>query len=614
MHRPCGRPYTITMTSAQQIRPLLKQISPRLSRPSLSQLSNDIERIVAQAPKAAFSIPDSVRHAPEVLSHDGTSDNRRPGAAIRSIGTSRRVFLLNSNLSPDEIEGLAYRIRALSTNDGINSVVVANPLEDAARDGNLSENETMLPYFMEEGEGLRESALPKKNLFLSSHHRSCKEFVGSMLEEEAYGPHLGMPYVSGGYDARRVYLDGLCDEKSELERRLMKPIMDLSEAMRGANYDSNTDTSNISSKSKVPIIGVTHGLTSDAGYVFLSGSYALTTDASAYRILHPLRGLTFDPVGLSFLLTRLGSSTSFHHNPTLQQHTWGCAILLSLIGYEASPSDLVSTGLATHYIGNPFKLNMLERGLMNINSYECQALKRNPKKLYGHEHESTVDVNDPYYNVAVGNLIQSISEYDVAGAQEYGVYLKDDLDEETQLFLKEKDPSLRMEEDRIQMYDEVRSDLINWSATFHSAWEETSVEGIMERLREIAATKSDFEGRKGYEEDVAVAEQAEYFVSCMEERSPLSLKVTYELLRRAADGADETWSSCMEREKTAQMNLMTMKDGDFERWAKSGQGVGLTSMEGKASLIREKEGVFDGWRHGSVKDVSGDEVAEIVRD
>jgi hypothetical protein len=181
------------------------------------------------------------------------------------------------------------------------------------------------------------------------------------------------------------------------------------------------------------------------------------------------------------------------------------------------------------------------------------------------------------------------------------------------LFLKEKDPSLKLPEDRIQIYNEVISDLVNWSATFESVWQEESVEGIMERLREIAATKSEFVGKLGYEEDVAVAEQAEYFVSCMEQRSPLSLQVTYALLCKAT-GEEEDWTSCMEREKVAQMNLMMMKDGDFERWAKSGMGVGLTSMEGKASLIREKEGVFDGWRHGSVKDVSEDEVAEIVRD
>ncbi|KAL7503642.1 hypothetical protein ACHAXN_001647 [Cyclotella atomus] len=588
------------MTSAQ-IRPLLQKLSPRLSRPSLSQLSDSIERIVTSAPQSAFSIPDSVRHAPELLSRGGadSSDKNGPGAAIRSIGTSRRVFLLNSTLTPEEMEGLAYRIKTLSTNDGINSVVVANPLEDADCDGNLSENETLLPYFMEEG-GLRESALPKKHLISDK----SKVFVSSLLEE-TYGPYLGMPYVSGGYDARAVYHGGLCDDKSELERVLMKPIMDLSEAMRG-DYDTTTS----SSKSKVPIIGMTHGLTSDAGYVFLSGSYALATDATSYRILNPLRGLTLDPVGLSYLLTRLGETFD---QESVMPHSWGCAILLSLIGYEANSADLVSTGLATHYIGSPYKLNVLERGLMNINSYQCQRLKRNPIKLYGHEHESKDDINEQYYNVPVGNLIQSISEYDAAGAQEYGVYLKNDLDEETRLFLKEKDPSLKLPEDRIQIYNEVISDLVNWSATFESVWQEESVEGIMERLREIAATKSEFVGKLGYEEDVAVAEQAEYFVSCMEQRSPLSLQVTYALLCKAT-GEEEDWTSCMEREKVAQMNLMMMKDGDFERWAKSGMGVGLTSMEGKASLIREKEGVFDGWRHGSVKDVSEDEVAEIVRD
>jgi hypothetical protein len=187
------------------------------------------------------------------------------------------------------------------------------------------------------------------------------------------------------------------------------------------------------------------------------------------------------------------------------------------------------------------------------------------------------------------------------------------LDDEQQLFIKERDPSLTMPEDRIQIYGELVSPLVSWAATFSSAWEEDSVEGIMERLREIASTKAEYEGKPGYEEDVAVAEQAQYFVSSMEQRSPLALKVTYELLCRGAD-EDETLRSCMQREKSSQMKLFSEEDGDFIRWAQSGQGVGLTRMQGKASLIREQESVFTGWKHASVRNVSSDEVAEILGD
>jgi enoyl-CoA hydratase/carnithine racemase len=480
--------------------------------------------------------------------------------------------------------------------------VVANPLEDADRDGDMSENETVLPYFMEEG-GLRESAKEKDGD--ATWGRRRRPFVKSMLDE-ALGERLGMPYVSCLYDARRIYDSGMCARESELETKLLKPIVDLAEAMSG-----DFEKTDYQSYSKVPVISVPHGLVTDGGYALLGSSYALATDATSYRVLHPLRGLTLDPVGSSYSLTRCGRE---FRQKTVMQHSWGCALLVALTGYEANAVDLVTTGLATHYIGGPYKLNMLERGLMNINSYDGQRLKRNPRRLYGHEHEVTgPDINDEFRNVAVGNLIQSISEYDAAGADEYGCYLKNELDDDQHLFLKEKDPSLRMSDERIQMYGELVSPLVSWAATFSSVWEEESVEGIMERLREIASQKSKYEGKLGYEEDAAVAEQAEYLVSCMEARSPLALEVTYGLLCAASD-EEETWQSCVVREKRAQMKLMTQSNGDFARWAESGQGVGLISMEGKASLIRQEESVFTGWNHASVKDVTEDEVAAILGD
>ena len=476
---------------------------------------------------------------------------------------------------------------------------MANPLEDAEHDGNMDENETVLPCFMEEGGALRESRLEKRELW----GKGRKSFVRGLLDENGYSEGMGSPYVSCLYDARSVYQSGMCQTASELEEKVLTPVMELAQVLRG-----DTISTEDQSLSKVPVICLPHGLCTDGGYAMLSGSYALVTDGTSYRILNPLRGLTLDPIGLSYLLPRLGIE---FNQTSIQPHAWGCALLLSLMGYEAQPSDLVSTGLATHYIGPPYKLNMLERGLMDIHSYDGQRLKRNPRKFYGQEDQVHRDVNEEYRNVAVGNLIQSISEYDAAGADEYGCFLSNELDEESQLFLKEKDPSLRMSDERIQMYGEVVSPLVNWSATFSSVWEEKSVEGIMERLREIAAGKAEYAGKSGCEEDVAVADMAGYFVSCMEQRSPLALEVTYNLLCEGI-GEEETWRSCAEREKRAQLNLMMQKDGDFARWAKSGEGVGLTSMEGKASLIREQEGVFCGWKHASVKDVTEDEVKEIL--
>jgi hypothetical protein len=167
--------------------------------------------------------------------------------------------------------------------------------------------------------------------------------------------------------------------------------------------------------------------------------------------------------------------------------------MLSLTGYEANAQDMIATGLATHYVGGPYKLNLLERALMDINSREYQNLHPKPSGLYGREDDwgGETDINLHFHNVAVGNLIQNLSEYDAAGADEYGCYLSDMLDDETGLYLKDKDPSLTLAEDRVQLYGELESDLVNWAATFASAFaNENTVPGILARLREIAATKA----------------------------------------------------------------------------------------------------------------------------
>jgi hypothetical protein len=125
--------------------------------------------------------------------------------------------------------------------------------------------------------------------------------------------------------------------------------------------------------------------------------------------------------------------------------------------------------------------------------------------------------------------------------------------------------------------------LVSWAATFSSVWEEEFVEGIMAQLREIALKKSQYDGKLGYKEVVAVAEQAEYLFLYGDAQSFSICDVTV---------------MCGEREAST-MKLMMQSNGDFSKWAESRQGVGLVSMEGKASLICQEEGVFSGWNHAS---------------
>ena len=591
--------------STEAYRKAASRLSPRLSATALQNLENNLQKSLTGAPASVFSIPDSVRRNPFIMKHapDGADIAAiNPSAAIRCIGTSRRVFLLSSSLTPTEISGLSYRLRTLSSNGGINSIVIANPLEDVECNGDMTENETCLPLFMEEGElktSVRNEMGGSEGPWGERHDNSMKTIL-----HDRFGEGLGIPYVSSGYDARQIYALGMHADPSRLDSELLTPLMELSASVRGSFQETVHQ-----SRSKVPVISLPHGLVTDAGYSLLLGSYVLATHSTSFRILNPLRGLAFDPIGLSYLLPRLGWEFSQPSAPYATE----AGLLLALGGCEANAHDMVSTGLATHYVGGPYKLNILERGLADLNSYENQSLRSPRTKLYGREREDTQgpDVNERYKNVAVGNLIQHLSEYDAAEADEYGCRLDSELDDETGLYLRDKDPSLTLDEDRIQMYEEVHSPLVTWAATLEGVWEEGTVVGAMERLREIAASKAGYEHRSGCEEDVLVAETAQAIVSNMEQRSPLALCVMHRLMLLGSQEG-ETLESCMEREKASQLRLFTKEDGDYVRWAESGKGVGLVGMMGCSSLIRVREDVFNKWNHNSVKEVTEDEIREII--
>ncbi|KAL3806174.1 hypothetical protein ACHAXA_000690 [Cyclostephanos tholiformis] len=608
------------------------KINPRLSPTSLTKIANEMEMsmLPPNVPRSVYDIPQSVRTNPFVLRDATTGKSthpyhgegggrwggdddiamKNPGAVVRSIGTSRRVFLLDSSLTPGEIDGLAYRVRVMSNNDAINSVLIGNPIEDAMTDGDMSDNPTVLPGFMEEDDPGRRFDPP------GGAYRGRPDFVRSVLHE-GYGEGLGVPIVACGYDARDVYDSGMSSDRGRLDEYLLSPLTRLSDAIRGVGRHDDVVVGGGGGgggggirTSKVPVISLPHGLVMDSGYALLLGSYVLATHSTSFRILNPLRGLSFDPIGLTYLLPRVGRE---FRQPSAY-HSVAIASMMALSGYEADARDMVATGLATHYVGGQYKTNLLERALMDVNSYEYQSLHPKPTGLYGREDDwrGVEDINVHFRNVAVANLIQHVSEYDAAGADEYGVHLGDMLDDETGLYLRDNDPSINLPGERIQMYGELESDLVNYAATFVDAFDEPTVPGILERLREIASTRSTYEGKLGYEEDVEVADVAHSLVTGMEKRSPLALCVSNRLLRMGAE-EDETMESCMERERRSQANLFTRAGGDYARWARSGCGVGLVGMPfGSSSLIKEREDVFNDWVHGNVGEVTEDEVDEII--
>ncbi len=153
----------------------------------------------------------------------------------------------------------------------------------------------------------------------------------------------------------------------------------------------------------------------------------------------------------------------------------------------------------------------------------------------------------------------------------------------------EKDPSLEL--DHVPWHSMRSSNLVDYAATFDAIFKsETTLVGIHERLKEIAGrVTNDPEEQEGI--DVASD-----FCRRIESQSPLAVSVVYRLLREGTKPL-ETLQSCMEREKLVQTKLYAKED--FKAWAESR----IAGQVGEA---------FSGWKHKSIREVSDDEVTELL--
>ena len=111
-------------------------------------------------------------------------DHPRPGDAafFRQAGTCRRIFLLKPYMTAEELEGLAHRITALSKNQGISSVLIANDGKDE------SLGIPSMIRRISERRPFRDLSLPE---------------AGSIPERSANAGH-----IASGYDPLRVYQSG----------------------------------------------------------------------------------------------------------------------------------------------------------------------------------------------------------------------------------------------------------------------------------------------------------------------------------------------------------------------------------------------------------------------
>jgi len=524
-----------------------KVVTTKMSASVASATAAAAEAFAANAPKTVTAIPSMVRYGPIPLSDLADENGRTPGAAIRQIGSSRRIFLLNPTLTGAEMDGLAARIQLLGKNTSLSSILLANNLE---RDCDV---DATLPT----------SALEMEHIAEGDRDMFMEEVLNLGSKQEWI--------TASGYDVRDVP-----QMEQDHRRRMLNSMTKLAKAVKGSKFSTLNKTQEY--VTKIPFISAPHGLISDGGYALAMGSYVLATSESRFRIMNPLRGLSLDPIGLSYILPRLGWE---FQQPSA---SYPVGSILALTGYEADASDMVETGLATHFIDSVGKLGSVERALSNLAPYEQQKLIREPFKRYGETGENSFkgDINSKFRNAAVASLMHSVSAYDAMGQETTAA-------RDEARFLADEDPSLVLEADRASFFGDRESMLLNIAATFQDAFEkEKSVEGIMERMREHASAHA------SNEEETEFVNAAKNILDDMEAQSPLALSATHKLMLIGKE-ATESLESCMEREKKVLLKLFDKKD--FKNWAKSGA----------------EEGSFKDWTHKSVKEVTRDEIEELFK-
>jgi len=517
--------------------------------PSLRSAKEDVaEALKAGAPRSVLTIPSNVGHFLDNSKDlESRKRDRSPGAIIQQFGTTRHIFVPNHHLERKEMDGLAYRIKTLSKNASLNSILLSNCTEQP-------------------GDGL----LPASAMEIEQTQRIS-------MEDKVPSGFGKICYAFGGYDARKMY-----NKSADEKRKVLEAMFQLTASINGgaASNNSNSEESSTKNVSKIPFISVPHGLITDGGYAFAMGSFVLATYDSRFRIENPQRGLALDPIGLSYVLPRLGweFQQQSSHLPVGE--------ILALTGFEADGSDMVETGLATHFIGSFRKLGCLECALAELDSYEKQNLKKKLPSLYGTaskggKEKNKIDLNMKYRNQVVSNLLYSVSMYDAAG-QEVGDF------KSSSQFEMNEDPSIVLQSDTISLLEKRNSMLVNIAAVFQDVFKgENCMEGILERMKEFASQEA------VTKEDVEFVSIAMAMVEKIEAQSPLALLAVHRLMTEGKKQS-ETLEKCMEREKKVQLKLF--EGGDFKSWAKSGV----------------PKGHFRRWKHDSFSDVTSDELEELM--
>ena len=548
----------------------------RISKNMAKEAAEEAARMAEVAQSA--EVPLTVRRVPNRASdYTNISESERlANVAMRPMGNSRRVFLLDPHLEAEDFEGLAHRIRALTKSEGVNSLLIATDDHADYSDATSSnEGGNCLPRFVTQ--------------------RKEINFSGVSLDVDPATDHTW--YVSGGYDPAKIDIND-----SDHIDYLLESVRKLAVAVQG-----------VGAETKIPVISMPHGAVTDGGYALCMGSYVLATEESSVRILNPSRGLSFDPIGYSYILPRLG----WEYNQESKKYS-GCGMIMALSGYEANSSDMIETGLATHLMGDSGMLPILEEELATLPPWNQQGLVRKPKQMYGqnsslqnqnrHQQQQNYlqqqlqsqrptpnqfsDVNGKFRNRNVGLLMAQISDVSADSANDFPFDFTSIYEDGSD------DASLDTEH-------------VPWDSGFYSSplvamaaelddifRQESSLEGLIERLKEVAAG-ADSDSAAGGEEFSTPA-LAKELVDRMERQSPLSLRVVYQLMKMGGS-RKATMENCMAREGKAQRKLM--KEPDFRNWLAHVQKHGGNEANAPA---------FEGWKHSSVKEVTAEEVDRLI--
>jgi hypothetical protein len=556
-HHTQPKPYNqVVKYFRSMVRAVASRVSirPRISKAMAQQMAAENARIQELAQSAG--VPLTVQEIPNRASDNFTDSTvftklATASVALRPMGNSRRLFLLDPHLSASEMEGLSYRIDALSKSEAVNSLLIAT--DDKVDTGPYS---NCLPRYITE----------RKEMNLD----------GIALDMDPTPQHTW--YVAGGYNP----LD-IDPHNSEQINYLMDSMSKLARSVLGTAKDT-----------KIPIITLPHGAVTDGGYAFCLGSYMLVTQETSFRIMNPSRGLSLDPIGYSYMLPRLG----WEFEQESKDYP-GCGMILALAGYEADAFDMIKTGLATHVATDSSILTMLEEELASLAPWNQQQLVRPKKRTYAEEFyspETRKDENNCFRNTNVAYLIDQISDLGADSSNEFPF--------DYSAIYEGCDASL--DTDQVP-WDTgfFSSPLVDMAAALDNVFsKEDSLVGIMERLREIGATaeKASLPRSDNSKVDISIASIAKDLVERMDQQSPLALRVVYQLMKMGQSPL-ATMEKCMEREAKAQRSLLA--GTDFVNWQSHVRDHG-----GDESKVP----AFARWQHSNVKEVTAAEIDEVLND